>query len=83
LLQGTIPDFSACRVCNIQRINILTGAGKWSTLGEVIGKLTLPARTELIVQLQVSAGSRIGEGLVERAEIASGIYLAESLVKSK
>jgi hypothetical protein len=44
-------------------------------------KLTLPARTELIVQLPVDAESRIGEGLVERAEIASGVYLAESLVK--
>ena len=34
-----------------------------------VGKLTLPARTELIVQLPVSVGSRIGDGLVERAEI--------------
>jgi hypothetical protein len=33
LLQGTIPDFSARRVCNTQRINILTGAGKRSTSG--------------------------------------------------
>jgi len=49
--------------------------------GVGVGKLTLPARTELIVRLPVSVGSRIGEGLVERAEIASGIYLAESLVK--
>jgi hypothetical protein len=45
------------------------------------GKLTLPARTELIVQLPVSAGSRIEEGLVEKAEITSGVCLAESLVK--
>jgi hypothetical protein len=29
----------------------------------------------------VIAGSRIEEGLVERAEIASGVYLARSLVK--
>ena len=29
----------------------------------------------------MSAGSHIGEGLVERAEIASGVYLADSLVK--
>ena len=29
----------------------------------------------------MSVGSRIGEGLVEKAEIASGIYLADSLVK--
>jgi hypothetical protein len=47
----------------------------------VVGKLTLPSRTELIVQLAVSVGSHIGEGLVERAEIASGVYLADSLVK--
>jgi len=46
-----------------------------------VGKLTLPARTELIVQLPVSAESRIGEGLVEKAEITSGVYLAESLIK--
>ena len=31
-----------------------------------VGKLTLPARTELIVQSPVSVGSRIGEGLVEK-----------------
>ena len=29
----------------------------------------------------MSVGSRIGEGLVEKAEIASGAYLANSLVK--
>jgi hypothetical protein len=38
--------------------------------GVGVDKLTLPARAELIVQLTVSAGSRIGEGLLERAEIA-------------
>ena len=46
-----------------------------------VGKLTLPARTELIVQLPVSVGSRIGDGLVERAEITSGVYMAKSLIK--
>ena len=35
--------------------------------GVEVGKLTLPARTELIVRLPVSVGSGIGEGLVERA----------------
>jgi hypothetical protein len=45
------------------------------------GKLTLPARKELIVKLPVSAGSRIDECLVEKAEITSGLYWAESLVK--
>jgi len=49
--------------------------------GVGVGKLTIPARTELIVQLPVSAESRIGEGLVEKAEITSGVYLAESLIK--
>ena len=45
------------------------------------GKLTLPASIELIVKLPVSAGSCIVEGLVEKAEIPSGVYLAVSLVK--
>jgi len=49
--------------------------------GVRVGKLTLPARTELIVRLPVSVGSRIGEGLVEKAEIASGVYLGDSPVK--
>lgn len=46
-----------------------------------VGKLTLTARTELIVQLPVRVALGIGEGLVEKAEIASGVYLAKSLVK--
>jgi len=49
--------------------------------GVGVGKLTLPARTELIVQLRVGVESRIGEGLVESAEIASGVYLDDSLFK--
>ena len=49
--------------------------------GVGVGKLTIPARTELIVRLLVSVGSHIGEGLVEKAEIASGVYLADSLIK--
>jgi len=50
--------------------------------GVGVGKLTLHARTELIiVRLPVSVGSRIGEGLVKKAEIASVVYLADSLVK--
>ena len=46
-----------------------------------VGKPTIPARIELIVQLPVGAGSRIREGIVEKAIIASGLYLAECLVK--
>ena len=49
--------------------------------GVGVGKLTLPARTELVVQLPVSAGSHVREGLVVKAEITSGVYLAKSLVK--
>jgi hypothetical protein len=49
----------------------------------VVDKLILPSRTKLIVQLPDRAGSRIGEGLVEREEIASGVYLVDSLVKIK
>ena len=49
--------------------------------GVGVGKLTLPARTQLTVRLPVSVGSRIAEGLVEKEEIASGAYLADSLVK--
>jgi hypothetical protein len=36
--------------------------------GVGIGKLTLPAGTELIIRLTMRVGSRIGEGLVEKAE---------------
>ena len=52
-----IPDFSARSVCNVKGINILTGAVKRSTSGVGVHKLSLLARTELIVQLQVIAGS--------------------------
>jgi hypothetical protein len=46
-----------------------------------VNKLTLPARPELIVQVPVKGGSRVREGLVERAELMPGVYMAESLVK--
>ena len=49
--------------------------------GVGVGKLILPAGPELIAQLPVSAGSRLGKVLVERSEIAPSLYLAESLVK--
>ena len=80
MLQETIPDLSTRRLCNAQEINILTGAEREAHQAVAVGKLTLPARAELTVRLAVSVGSRIGEGLVERAEIASGVYLANSLV---
>jgi hypothetical protein len=46
-----------------------------------VNKLTLPARTELIVQVLVDAEPRVQEGLVEKAELVPGVYMAESLVK--
>ena len=39
-------------------------------------KLTLPARAEVIVQLPVTEESPAKEGLVERAELLEGVYLA-------
>lgn len=46
-----------------------------------VRKIHLPARTETIVQLPVRAGSKIKDGLVEKVELVTGVYLAESLVK--
>jgi len=46
-----------------------------------VRKINLTARTETIVQLPVSAGSKMKEGLVEKVELVAGVYLAESLVK--
>ena len=46
-----------------------------------MNKLTLPARTEVIVQVPVDAGPRVQEGVVGRAELLPGVYMAESLVK--
>jgi hypothetical protein len=46
-----------------------------------VNKLTLPARTELIVQVPVDAGPRIQGGLADRDEQMPGVYKAESLAK--
>jgi hypothetical protein len=46
-----------------------------------VNKLTLPARTELIVQVPVDAGPRVQEVIVEKAELMPGVYMAESLVR--
>jgi hypothetical protein len=45
-----------------------------------VGKITHPARIEVIVKLLVSAVSRIEKGLLEKPKITSGAYLPESLV---
>ena len=46
-----------------------------------VNKLTLSARNEVIVQVPVDAGPRVQEGVVGRAELLPGVYMAESLVK--
>ena len=46
-----------------------------------VNKLTLLARAEVIVNLAVTEGSPVKEGLIERAEVLAGVYLAESVVR--
>jgi len=46
-----------------------------------VNKLTLPARAEVIVRLPVTEESSVKEGLIERADLVTGVYLAESLVR--
>jgi len=58
----------------------LPGAEQGTPRDRKVNKLTLPARTELIVQVPVDAGTRVHEGIVERAELVPGVYMAESLV---
>ena len=45
-----------------------------------MNKLTLPPRTELIVQVPVSAGLQGQVGIVGKQELAPGVYRTESLV---
>ena len=59
----------------------LSGAEQGTPSDRRVNKLTLPARTELIVQVPVGAGSRVQKGLVEGAELIPGVYMTESLVK--
>ena len=46
-----------------------------------VNKLTLPATAEVIVKLPLTDESPVKEGLIERAELLTGVYLAESLVR--
>jgi hypothetical protein len=46
-------------------------------------KLNLPAKTEMVVQVPVEVGPRTQEGVVEKAELAPGVYIAESLGECK
>jgi len=67
---------AGCVKCN--KLKSLSKLEREAHQGLGVGKLTLPARTELIVRLPVGVESRIGEGLIEKAEIT---YLADSLDK--
>jgi len=57
----------------------LPGAEQGTPRDRRVNKLTLPARTELIVHVPVDAGPRVQEGIVERAELIPAVYMAESL----
>jgi hypothetical protein len=46
-----------------------------------VDMLTIPARTEMIVRLPVNIEPHVREGLVEKSELLTEEYLAESLVK--
>ena len=43
-------------------------------------RLTIPARTEMIVRLPVNVGAHVKEGLVDKSELCTGVYVADSLV---
>jgi len=58
----------------------LPGAEQETSRDRKVNKLTLPARTELIVQVPVDAGPRVQGGIVERAELMPGVYMVENLV---
>jgi hypothetical protein len=58
----------------------LPGAEQGTPRDRVVNKLTLPPRTELIVQVPVDIGPQVQEGTVERAELMPGVYMADSLV---
>jgi hypothetical protein len=65
----------------LKKLTSLHGAKPRAPRDVRVDKLTLPARTELVVQVPVDTGRRVQEGLVERAELLPGMYMAESLVK--
>jgi hypothetical protein len=64
-----------------KKLGRLPGSEKETSQDRSVDRLTLPARTETIVRLLVNVESRVREGLVERSEIITGVYVAESLVK--
>ena len=63
-----------------RKLMSLPGAEQGTPRDRVVNKLTLPPRTELIVQVPVDIGPQVQEGTVERAELMPGVYMADSLV---
>ena len=74
-----IFQYKGVLVC--KRLMSLPGAEPEAPRNRRMNKLTLPARTELIVQVPVDTGPRVQEGIVEKAELMPGVYVAESVVK--
>ena len=68
-------------MCVRMKLMSLSGVKLGTRTDERVRKLTLPARTEMIVQVPVDAGLQAQEGVVGRAELLPGVYIAESLVK--
>jgi hypothetical protein len=66
-------------ICVCKKLTFLPGI-EGETFRDKGLKLNLPARTEMVVQVPVNMGSRVQEGVVEKAELASGVYTAGSLV---
>ena len=68
-------------MCIRKKLMSLPGVKLGTRKDERVRKLTLPARTEMIVQVPVDAELQAQEGVVGRAELLPGVYIAESLVK--
>jgi hypothetical protein len=64
-----------------KKLTFLPGVEPGTPRNEIVNKLTLPARAEVIVQVPVDAGPRVKEGVIGKAELLPGVYMAESLVK--
>jgi hypothetical protein len=64
-----------------KKLTSLPGAEPRAPRDGRVSKLTVPARAKVIVQIPVNVGPRVQEGLVERAELMPGVYMAESLVR--
>jgi len=77
--QVLIFQYKGILVC--KKLTFLPGAEPGTLRDEGVNKLTLPARTEMIVQVPVDAGLWVQEGVVGRAELLLGVYIAESLVQ--